>query len=192
MSDDILKDRRLAMEQIFHQRDQELLDQLRATLDQDGVEAEQRARLREVSGVRDEAVLDRLIQLNVAPETFAAMALIPLVRVAWADLRVQGPERDAILKAAEASGIAANSPARRLLDKWLASPPTKELIETWKAYVHALMAHVSDEDRELFRESLVERARSVAAAAGGILGLGKPVAICEQVVLDELAAAFDA
>jgi hypothetical protein len=192
MTEDILKQRRMAMEQIFHQRDQELLKQLRASMNHGSAEAQQRDQLREMSGIDDHEVLDKLIALDVAPETFAAMSLIPLVRVAWADLRIQGPERDAILKAATAGGIAENSPAYRMLESWLESPPTRELLEAWKAYIQALLADVSAADRALLRDSLVERARSIAAAAGGILGLGAPVAICEQVVLDELASAFDA
>src|SRR5690606_28556710 len=102
------------------------------------------------------------------PETFAAMSLVPLVRVAWADRQVQQREREAILQAAAASGVEENSPAREMLDDWLETPPGEELMEAWKGYVRALVQNASAEDRQALKDSIVERARHVAEAAGGI------------------------
>src|SRR5258705_4394877 len=56
--------------------------------------------LSDVSGITDEAVLEKLITLNVRLEALATLAAIPLVEVAWADGNVDGKERAAILRAA--------------------------------------------------------------------------------------------
>ena len=51
------------------------------------------------------------------------------------------------------------------------------------------METMSAEDRRFFKGRVLDRARGVAEAAGGFLGIGK-VSPPEQKVLDELASAF--
>ena len=55
--------------------------------------------------------------------------------------------------------------------------------------MRALAETMSAEDRRFFKGRVLDRARGVAEAAGGFLGIGK-VSAREQKVLDELASAF--
>jgi hypothetical protein len=76
----------------FHEQDQKLRQAFRERMEK----VDRRTQLAQVTGIQDEAVLDRLIELKIEPETIAAMAVVPLVAVAWADGKVQEEERKAI------------------------------------------------------------------------------------------------
>jgi uncharacterized membrane protein YebE (DUF533 family) len=67
---------------------------------------ETKQRLAEVSGIKDEAILKKLVELKIQAETVASLALVPLVEVAWADGDVDESEKEAILMAVEKSGVA--------------------------------------------------------------------------------------
>ncbi|MDX1389576.1 MAG: hypothetical protein R3344_10330, partial [Acidobacteriota bacterium] len=83
-------------EAFFAKENARLLRELRKKTEKE----EQRERLRRVVSIRDDAFLDKLIELGIGPETVLTLRLIPLVFVAWADGSMDDRERDAILKAA--------------------------------------------------------------------------------------------
>jgi hypothetical protein len=87
--------------------------------------------------------------------------------------------------------MAAGSPAQQLLESWLDREPDGRLFQAWKDYVSALRGSVSEESIEALRKELLARAKAVARAAGGILGVGGTVG-SEQRVIDELEKAFEA
>lgn len=96
-----LGNQRILIEAIFHEQDQKLRKAFRERMEK----MERREQLTRVSGIRDEALLDRLIELDITAETLAALELVPLVFVAWADGGVQAEERKVIVALAEAAGI---------------------------------------------------------------------------------------
>ncbi len=151
---------------------------------------ETRQALAAVSGITNSSVLDRLVELDIHAEIVSTLALVPLVEVAWADGRIQEEERAAVLQAGADHGIAVGRPAYALLERWLAHRPGPELLEAWTLYVNGLCEALDDEQREALRADLMNRARRVAAAAGGFLGLTSPVSASEQRVLDRLDQAF--
>jgi len=63
-------------------------------------------KLAEASGLTDIDLVDRLVGLGIRASTLAALTLVPLIEVAWADDRMEAKERDAILAAAAATGRA--------------------------------------------------------------------------------------
>lgn len=180
---DMLSKRGKALENAFFaQRDQELLDAFQIKLD-----AEQ---LSELTGITDPEVLEHLEQAGVTSQTVAALGLVPLVEVAWADGRMQEAEQEAILEAALKSGIAEGSPSRRLLQTWLVSPPPADLREGWKAYVASLKETMSDAALRSVKAGVMGRATDVAKAAGGLLGIGA-IGPLEKKTLADLEAAFE-
>jgi hypothetical protein len=118
------------------------------------------------SGITDRAVLQLLSDLELSSTVVTALALVPLVEVAWADGELAPEERDAVLRASEEQGILPGSRAHRLLETWLEHRPTRALFEAWLAYLEAVAEPLRPEERERLRESLVRRARDVARAAG--------------------------
>jgi predicted RND superfamily exporter protein/CRP-like cAMP-binding protein len=139
--------------------------------------------------VLDPSLTERLAGLGIRTETLAALTLIPLVRVAWADEQLDAEERSAVLRGAESVGIAQDSPGHELLRAWLEERPDPKIFEAWRDFVAALCARLSIEGQLELREDLLGRAREVAAAAGGFLGV-RSISRREEAVLRELESVF--
>jgi len=182
----ILDDRREALEEAFFRKENERLrEQMRIQRER---EATRKALAGEM-GLDDDALLDRLVELGIRVDTVEALVLVPLALVAWADGKVEARERDAVLRGAEASGIAPGSPAYQLLDTWTVHRPPRELLDAWRAYIAALVAELSADQGRALEQRILGRARDVAKATGGILGMAS-VSEEEEAVLAMLADAF--
>ena len=143
-----------------------------------------------MTGVTDPRRLDRLMELGITPETAAMLTLVPLIEVAWADGRMEEKERQAILTVVSKGGVTKGSPNYELLDHWLSRKPTTELLEAWTHYVEELSEQATPEERERFEEWLVDRARTIAEAAGGFLGLTSPISEAERQMIEKLRSAI--
>jgi tellurite resistance protein len=186
MADGVLNDRRNALEESFFAKENE---RLRARIRADRERDEVRKALTGEAGIRDAALLDRLVDLGIRVDTVEALVLVPLVLVAWADGKMDPAERDAVLRAAEATGIPREGPGFALLEAWTKERPPPELATSWRSYIDALMKELSADQRWALEERIVERARSVARASGGFLGLSK-ISAEEEAVLAELERTF--
>ncbi len=174
-------------ERFFREKDMELVRAMRektATL-------ERKKALTEASGIEHEELLDQLDQLQISAETLAALSMVPLVAVAWADGKLDDKERAAILASADQIGLKDGHPGYALLESWLKQKPDKKLAGVWYDYIDALCDMLTPEAKAELYEDLLGRAKAVAEASGGVLGLGNKISKPEQAVLDELARAFD-
>jgi len=187
MSSEAFDKRRRAFEEdFFNKQSQKLVDKLRETLHK----KQTREELEQISGIHDPGVLDTLMAMHLAKDTFAAFALYPLVEVAWADGAVDEKERKAFLVAVAEHGLAPGSPAHAALEEFLKTKPTDDTRKAWYAWSTELNHKLDAAERKKVREGLIQRARAVAEASGGILGLGNKISPNEQRVLDAIARAF--
>jgi hypothetical protein len=170
----------------FAQQDRQLLERLR----EQAMLRDRREALRAVAPNADDALLDRLMAMNIGPETVLALLLVPLTVVAWADGSIDPRERSAILRAAEQRGIVAGSPAHTMLNSWLERKHGSELVDAWKRYVRTIWGAFEETERCEMRERMLGMAREVAQAAGGFLGLTSRISKAEQAALDDLEAAL--
>lgn len=185
----VLADREKALEdQFFRKHNEQLKQKLRDKQNREQLQEE----LARIKVFANEATLDRMIELGLNVDTWAAISLVPLVEIAWADGTVEDKERRAVLAAAEANGVHASTPSHVLLSDWLNDQPNPQLLQTWMGYVKELAAQLPADERTALRDELVGRARSVAEAAGGFLGLGNKVSAAEEALLEKLSAAFGA
>ncbi len=186
MSEVTLEERGRALENQFYEKeDQAKLAAMKTKLESQKSKDD----LRKASGMSDEAVLDKLVALGLSGNTIAALSLVPLIQVAWADGEIQPNERTAILQGAHGKGLEAGTPGYELLETWLKKPPGEPLFEAWEAYIKALVAQLNDEQRRLLKNQIVGFAKMVASSAGGILGFGK-VSATEEKVLHRIEHAF--
>ena len=181
-----LDDRKRALEAYFDQQDQKLIEQMRQKL----VAQEREAELAAATGITDRMILSDLGKADADIGALAALGLIPLVEVAWADGRISPGESTTALQAAASMGVPQGSQAYALLEKWLTARPSPGLISAWKEYVRALAKTWPEDRTKAVRRAIIGRATSVAQSAGGILGMGNKVSPKEQAVLDDLASAF--
>jgi hypothetical protein len=183
-----MKDKQLRNEQakeleetFFAKENERLLRELRAKAKLD----EKRKALRAVLKTKDPAIVDRLIELGVGPESVMAIELVPLAAVAWADGRLEDKERKAILKAASERGVEPGSANYTMLEAWLKDAPGERLIDAWKKYTRGIWEELTEHERAAVRESIIGKAREIAEAAGGFLGL-QSISADEKAVLKEL------
>ena len=176
----------ILIDAVFHTREKPLLEAFRTRLDQ----LERRQQLAHVSGIHDTAILDRLLELGITAESLAALGLVPLVWVAWADGEVAVKERERIVAMAQAAGIEPQNGRYPLLEHWLKRRPAPEMLAAWRDYISQLRERMAAADLETLRREIVDRAGEVARASGGILGFGERVSPAEQAVLAQLEQAF--
>lgn len=187
MSDGLLDERRNALEnEFFHKEDEKKI----AALRQHQTELTTKEELQKASGMTDDAVLEHMVELGLTGKTVAALSLVPLVAVAWADGVIQDNERTAILNGAAGKGLEPGTPGYELLEKWLSKQPPDTLLSTWEGYIKALASQLNDEQNRLLRTQIVNFARVVAESAGGFLGIGR-VSSSEDKILHRIGAAFD-
>jgi len=131
-------------------------------------------------------------------EKLAALALAPLVEVAWADGHVTPAEREAVLEAAKALGLGQRSEfCRSTLRRWLNEAPPTAALEQWRSLLAPTLAESTSRPARKARNRLLSEAVKVAKMDG--LDFEEGAAIDEragitddeQRVLDELAAALE-
>ena len=182
-----LDDRRKALEeQFFEKENARLLEELKGKREAE----EGRRALAQACGITDDAVLDHLQKLGIEAETVVALALVPLVAVAWANGTLEDAEREAVLRAAGEGGVDSGGPARELLERWLSAQPSPALFRTWTDYARAFAGSLDEAQRASIRGDFVARAKAVAEAAGGFLGLTSKTSAKEQEVIDQIEAAL--
>lgn len=186
MAEVTLEERGKALEdQFFEKENKEKLAALKDKLDV------QRSKddLRKASGMTDDAVLDKLVALGLKSNTIAALSLVPLIQVAWADGTIQDNERTAILQGAHGKGLEQGTDGYDLLQTWLKTRPSDDLFTAWEAYIKTLTNQLNEEQNRLLKNQIVGFAKMVAAAAGGILGFAK-VSSEEERELRRIEGAF--
>jgi hypothetical protein len=185
--DEILSNNgRLLEEEFFAKKDAILIEKLREL---ERMEQTQKA-LSKVSGITNEAVLKRLMELDIHADLLATLTLVPLVETAWADGEVQHVERKAILAGATRNGMGPGSVDYVLLEQWLKQKPPAKMLDAWILYIRGLCEVMSDAEVQEIKSLFLTRARRVAEAAGGFLGLTSKISRSEEAMLKKLESAF--
>jgi hypothetical protein len=163
MSKDIFQKRGMYLEEEYHRKKEfELLEKLKGVfqkkMDKDS--------LREASGVTDEQLLDRMVEIQLKGEMMAAFQLYPLVEIAWADGDLSEREARSVLAAGEEHGIRPGTKAHEMLDRRLHIGPDPEVRKIWFLYADELRKNLTPNELTTFRTDLLERARAVVASTG--------------------------
>ena len=187
MNDDVLQRHGQALEEAFFvEKNRQLLAQLRERVAREDL----RATLRDAAGSVDDATLDYLVQHGIRPETLAALRLVPLVAVCWANGVVEPQERERVLEAAAKQGVQPGAPSYDLLQSWLETRPAPELFESWKQYVRALASQADPARVEALKKDILATSRDVAEAAGTLFGDFLGTSAEEKATIDEIERAF--
>lgn len=184
---DSLSDRGRSMEdEFFRREDAKLLEKLRALKNAETT----RDLLSRATGITNAAVLDQLMELKIGGETAAALSVLPFVEVAWADGSIDAKERATLIELAQTKGFTRGSTEYALLEVWLEKRPEPRFYAAWTQVVRGLCEKLAPPQITLLKTSLLERARAVASASGGVFGIGK-VSASEAAMITKLEKAFD-
>lgn len=180
---DFLDDRRRASEdEHFRRQDRELIEKMRRA-----AEAERsRTDLSAKSGVRDPELIRELQELGFTPETLPVLPLVPIVQMAWAEGGITPAERTLLLKLARDRGIAEGSPADQLLAGWMAQKPAEAVFRRATRLIGAML-DTGTSSGTMTADEVIKYAEDIAAASGGILGIGK-ISAEERATLATIAA----
>jgi hypothetical protein len=172
-------------DEFFRKEDERLIAKLRELKAKEATREE----LSRISGIKNTAILDRLIQLNIHAETLVALSIVPLAEVAWADGAIDAKEKQAILDRAAEAGVTPGSSSYDLLNSWLERRPEPRLLTAWIHMIQGISENLTSDQVEALRAGLVERVRAVAGASGGVLGMGK-ISSAEAEMIRQLESAF--
>ena len=187
MEDSLSQRGRSLEEAFFRERDARLIEE-RKKLEQVKKTKEE---LAQTSGISNPKVLDKLIELGVSSSLLASLSILPLVEIAWADGKLDPKEKDAVLQAADQGGLSKGSVDYNLLNEWLKERPSSKFLEAWMHYIAGLREVLNQQELNDLRTSLLGRARRVAEATGGVMGLGSKISDEEQAVLKKMEKAFN-
>jgi len=151
---------------------------------------ETKENLAQVSGIKNDVILEKLVQLDIRPETLAALAVIPLIEVAWADRTVDDKERAVLLENLENQGIPKDSIEFQLVHQWLSHKPSPSLLHAWTHYIEGLCEALAPGEIAALRDELMKNTTALARASGGFLGLGNKISKSEAEMIQKLTGAF--
>jgi hypothetical protein len=169
-------------DEYFHRRDRELLEQKRR------VEAEVGARqaLASALGVTNDDLMHRLQAQGITPELTVLLPWLPAIQVAWLK-SLTAAERDWLvehIKTAQTPPLDAAATAR--LKEWLATSPGDELYAAAREALALQLATLGPDAAAALRDKVLDAARGVSAASGGVLGIGS-VSADEKAAIDAIA-----
>ncbi len=153
-------------ERYFRERDAEKREALRKKMAKEGADVEERRKIAATTGA-DMSVVDRIKALGFDGDSARIFDLMPLVAVAWADGKIQKGERAKILGLLDSRGITEDSEAFSTMASMLEQRPDDTFM---RETMDALRDVVGDEHDKT--ASIVDLCIEVAAASGGLLGLG--------------------
>jgi hypothetical protein len=186
MNNDYLNEQGQRLEDAFFlENDRKLIEQLHKMQKM----KEDMASLEKVSGIKNEAILKKLIELNIRPEIVAAITLVPIIEVAWADGKLDEDEKKVILKISTGHFGAEHQIPDILIKEWLAQKPAPAMLDAWVHYINGLVEKMSSDEKSALKKSIMSQAREVAEASGGFLGLNK-ISAQEDKMLKQLEKAF--
>jgi hypothetical protein len=164
--------RKASEEAYFHKQNKELAAKLKA-----------RAAMKD-AGVTDPQLADELMAAGFDEDSLKALFLIPALEVAWVDGRAQDEEKAEIRKLAVSHGMTEGSAGWALVEGWLSQNPAEDLrFQNGRALLAPLFEGLKKTGNTAWVREAAER---VAAATGGLFGLGSKISAHEQEVLDRL------
>ncbi len=155
-------------DEFFFKKDIELMEKQRVLKQM----KETKEAIKEVSGIQDENLLQRLVELNIRPETVASLVIVPLIEVAWANGSMDQKEKEAVLATINKFGWSNNSIDYILLKRWLEHKPDPALLEAWAHYIGYVCAKMKPDEVMRFKMEIMSHAKAIAEISGGFLGIG--------------------
>ncbi len=169
-------------EKYFHEVEIEARRRLREHLEDNARKLEEAAKVAEHLATDDHGLAEEIRALGFAGDNAKIFDLLPLVHVAWADGKIQRSERAAILKLLEQRNLARDSQPFQTMEALLEERPTDAFMRESLSLLQRVVAKQGGRADEI-----VELCMHVAAASGGLLGLGSRIDEAERKRIREIA-----
>lgn len=139
-----------------------------------------------------ETLVEELRHLGIDVEDHRALLALPLVQVAWTDGDPHPKESEAINAAVVRMQTCQDGEGARMLANWLQHKPSDEYFKRGRDVLVALCIRGTGPGRDIRKDTIdvmLEETRTVAASAGGFLGIGA-VSSAERAIINELEKLF--
>jgi hypothetical protein len=169
-------------DEYFHRRDRELLEQKRRA---EGEVAARQA-LASTLGITNDELMRRLTAQGITPELTVLLPWLPAIQVAWLK-SLTSAERDWLVDHIKTTQTPPfDAPAQARLQEWLSASPSEELYLAARQALALQIGTLGPDAAAALRDKVLNAARGVSAASGGILGIGS-VSSDEKAAIDALA-----
>jgi hypothetical protein len=169
-------------EDYFRRLEREAIERLR----KEEARKAERAAMGEIIDSQDPKLLAKLEDLGFNHETVKLLHLLPLVQTAWADNRVDPREMALILYLSRERGVMPGSSPEHVLTEWLRQRPADKLFRDGLELISEILCSRPAEVRRKATKEIVELCARVAAASGGLFGLGEKTSNDERRVINKL------
>jgi hypothetical protein len=167
---DAIHERGKALEaEYFHRVDEALLNRMRESIRR----TEASKQLGESLGFKDNALIEHLLDAGLDSTSISAMALVPLVFIAWSDDGVSTAERQLVMSEAIHRGLSSQENAMRLVEHWLEKRPSQRLWVVWCEYHEALRQSLPTDIERALSHTILSRCEAVAKASSSIWGMDR-------------------
>lgn len=179
--------RRAAEETYFQKKDRELIEKMRSAAEAERARQDMSAS----TGLTDPDALRELQELGFTPDTIALLPLVPVVRMAWAEGGVTPAEREMIVRLARSRGVVDGSVADAQLQTWLAARPSDVVFTRAQRLIAAILDTDASGTLDISADDLLAQCERIAAASGGIFGIGR-ISAEERALLQQVGAELNA
>lgn len=156
-------------EKYFAAVEAEARRKLRENLEDNARRLEENTQVAAALGTDDAVLADQIRKLGFDGDNAKVFDLLPLVHVAWADGTIQRGERAAILKILRTRGIEPDTSPFRTIEALLEERPAESFMRQSLALLRGVLGGRASGGGS---QEIVDLCMQVAAASGGLLGLG--------------------
>jgi tellurite resistance protein len=171
-------------EKYFAAVEAEARRKLRENLEDNARRLEENTAVAAALGTDDAVLADEIRKLGFDGDNAKVFDLLPLVHVAWADGSVQRGERAAILKILRARGIEPGTSPFRTIEALLEERPADSFMRQSLALLRGVLGKRGGGDG---KQEIVDLCMQVAAASGGLLGLGARMSDEEKAMIAQIS-----
>ena len=177
---------RASEEEYFRKKEEELIEKLKKKAAAEAC----RKGLAEAVGLDNQQILGILQDMGFERTTVVLLFLFPLLQVAWSDGQISEEEQALILKAARTHGVEEGSTAYQKLVGLLRTRPASGHFDRALRVIQDLLRFQKGENKLASSTKLLDACERIAAASGGVLGIGSKASARENSVLRRLASAI--
>lgn len=170
-------------EEYFRKKDRELIEKMRRAAAAEQAQQEMSRK----TGLLDPEMLRELQDLGFTPASVSLLPLVPVLQMAWAEGGITSAERELLVRLARSRGIEEGSAADQQLTTWMRSRPDETVFNRAGRLIRAMLEVGSGGTDVLSAEDLVRHCEAIAAASGGVFGIGR-ISAQERTLLIAIAA----
>lgn len=139
-------------------------------------------------GVYDEGLCEEMLALGFDGDTAPFIGFIPMIQVAWADGVVDDKEQKKLRELSTARGVQEGTKEDQFIQGLISKRPSDDFFKKSNEIIRRILAKFPEDIQATELETLSDFCVAVAAASGGVMGMGNKISKEERELMREIAA----